>query len=334
YMSEVDIDPDERPAIFREALAAFAAKTGREVPPISTPDLSAAFFQHVLFIHLAALAAVRGRAITDQKELLLDTLRHEREYWRRAFGEAVIDAQYLDGFEQLLALLTLIGGTRSAAETRQIIKLTPRLRGIAPLLQDRIFDLLRPFYGRDGGARGVEPDLLGERLVSDALDRDDELLDVVFTPANNTSERRRYAYTVLTRLARQDQHEQRWLRKALERHLRHTGDDAMAVAMETGSPMPEMIAEVLQNPRMPARQKLINTLRVQVPKETINLLELAVTIAKQHVALLVEKGPRKNFHTRLNAQDAYTLLASRYEANGHFTEVLDTQQKALEFAQI
>ena len=125
------------------------------------------------------------------------------------------------------------------------------------------------------------------------IDRDDELLDVVFTPANNTSERRRYAYTVLTRLARQDQHERRWLRKALERHLQHTGDDAMAVAMETGSPMPEMIAEVLRNPRMPARQKLINTLRVQVPKETINLLELAVPIAKQHVALLTEKGPEE-----------------------------------------
>ena len=199
YMSEVDIDPDERPAIFREALAAFAAKTGREVPSVSMPELSAAFFQHILFIHLAALAAVRGRAITDQKELLLDTLRHEREYWRRAFVEAAIDEQYLDGFEQLLALLTLIGGTRSAAETRQIIKLTPRLSGTVPLLQDRIFDVLHPCYGRDGGVLGVEPDLLGERLVADALDRDDELLDVVFTPANNTSERRRYAYTVLTR---------------------------------------------------------------------------------------------------------------------------------------
>jgi tetratricopeptide (TPR) repeat protein len=163
--------------------------------------------------------------------------------------------------------------------------------------------------------------------------RDDELLDVVFTPANNTSERRRYAYTVLTRLVRQDQHEQRWLRKALERHLPHTGDDAMAVAMETGSPMPAMIAEVLQTPKMPARQKLVNTLRVQVPKETINLLELAVTITQQHVALLVEKGPRRNFNTRLNAQDAYALLASRYEATGRFTEALDARQKAVEFAQ-
>src|SRR5215831_5771758 len=170
-------------------------------------------------------------------------------------------------------------------------------------------------------------------LVADALDRDDELLDVVFTPTNNTSERRRYAYTVLTRLARQDQYEQRWLRKALERHLQHTGDDALAVAMETGSPMPEMMAEVLQNPRMPARQKLVNTLRVQIPKETTNLLKFAVTIAEQHVALLVEKGPRKNFNTRLNAKDAYALLASRYEATGHFTEALDARQKALEFAQ-
>src|SRR4029453_9747572 len=79
--------------------------------------------------------------------------------------------------------------------------------------------------------------------------------------------------------------------------------------------------------------KTRHTLRVQVPKETINLLELAVTIAQQHVALLVEKGPRRNFNTRLNAQDAYALLASRYEATGRFTEALDARQKAVEFAQ-
>ena len=331
-MSEVDIALDERPAIFHEALTAFAAKTGLALPTLPIPDLSAVCFQHLLFLHLAALAALRGRVVTDQQELLSATLSHERGYWRRALAEAAIEEQYLDGFEQLLAHLTLIGGTRSAADTKQVIRLTPLLREAAPLVRDRLFQLLRPFYGRDGGTHGVEPDLLGERLVAEALAKDDELLDVVFASPDHTAERVRYAYTVLTRLARHGQHERQWLQRALERHLQHTTDDAMAVAMETGAPMPAMMAEVLKNPRTPARQKLINALRVQVPKETVNLLEFAVTIAEQHVALLTKKGSKKNFTVRLNAKDAYALLASRYQATGRFTEALGALQQALDFA--
>jgi tetratricopeptide (TPR) repeat protein/glycosyltransferase involved in cell wall biosynthesis len=332
-MTEVDIEPDERPAIFREALAAFADKTGLEVPTIQMPDLTAPFFKHILFIHLAALATLRGRAITDHKELLVAILRHEREYWRRALGNAAVETDYLDGLEQLIALLTLIGGTRSAAETRHVINLTPRLREAAPRVKNQLFDHLRPLYGRNGGISGLQPDLLGERLVADSLAKDDELIDIVFKNSQQASERVRYAYTVLTRLARQDDHERQWLARALERHLHHTADDAMTVAMETGAPMPEMIVSVLQATLTSSRQKLVNTLRGKLPKDTVNLKFLAVRISKQHVEILAHKGNRRNFKARSNSKDAYDLLASRYEAIGRFNEAIGARQKALEFAQ-
>jgi tetratricopeptide (TPR) repeat protein len=332
-MSEANIDLADRPALLREALRAFAAKTGLEVPSIPMPDLTAEAFNHMLFIHLAALAALRGKAITDQNELLVDSLRHERNYWRRVFEDEDVDTQYLDGFAQLVALLTLVGGTRSAAETRDVIGLTPRLRDAESLLKNQMFDLLRQLYGREGGVSGLQPDLLGERWVADSLAKDDELIDIVFKNPKNASERVRYAYTVLTRLARQDDQERQWLGRALERHFDQTVDDAMAVAMETGSPMPEMITSVLQTANRPGRQKLVNALRVKLPKDTVNLMELAIEVAEQHVEFLVNQGNKKSFKFKLNTKDAYDLLASRYESTGRFKEAVDARRKALKFAQ-
>src|SRR5262249_45413452 len=103
------------------------------------------------------------------------------------------------------------------------------------------------------------------------------------------------------------------------------------VAMETGSPMPEMIASVLQTTTS-TRQKLVNTLRVKLPKNTVNLRALAVKVSEQYVEILTDKGNKRNFKVKLNAKDAYDLLASRYESIGRFTEALGARQKALEFA--
>ncbi len=181
-MSNATIDEEIRPAIFREALAAFAQEKGLSHHSIETPDLSADFFNQILFIHLAALTALDGQKIADANDLLSEMIRHERHYWYRALADAGVEVDYHDGFEQVMALLTLIGGTRSARDTRAVINLTPRLRDAPQVAKTRIFDLLREFYEREGGASGLQPDLLGERLIANALAVDDELIDIVLAP--------------------------------------------------------------------------------------------------------------------------------------------------------
>ena len=332
YLTDTDIALETRQQLFHEALDAFAAKIGVAAPDLPTPDLSAASFNQILFIHLAALAALRRATITDHKELLLFALSHERAYWRRLLERDGVDPHHLDSFEQLVALLTLIGGAQSAAETRDMVSQTPRLRDATPIVKNQMFDLLRPFTRPDGGANGLEPDLLGERLVADSLAKDAGLLDIVFKEPKRVSERIRSAYTVLTRLARQDPDEKNWLAIALNKYLSQTADDAMAVAMETGPPMEEMMREALQKSQRSGQQKIVNTLRLKLPEETSNLVDLAVDIAELYVSFVDAKGNKKNFRFKLNSKDAYDVLARRYESTGRFKEALDARQKAVEFA--
>src|SRR5262249_52397143 len=72
YMAKENIAQEVRPAIFREALAAFAARKQLEHASIETPDLSAEFFNHILFIHLSALASLHGRTIAKANDLLIE----------------------------------------------------------------------------------------------------------------------------------------------------------------------------------------------------------------------------------------------------------------------
>ena len=107
----------------------------------------------------------------------------------------------------------------------------------------KLFDVLRRLYPVEGGLAGLQPDVLGETLVGEALAQDDELLDVAFGPESSREEIR-HALTVLTRLGRRVPSEQRWLKNALARNLTKISEDALQVGVETGWPLPEIHAQV------------------------------------------------------------------------------------------
>ena len=106
-----------RAAVFEEALSAFAARKGMPAPDCGCPNLASDPFGEVLFIHLAALAKLRGQAADGDKELIDHAVGHERAYWRRMLSERGIDEARLDDLEQVIALLTLIGGTVTAKDS-------------------------------------------------------------------------------------------------------------------------------------------------------------------------------------------------------------------------
>jgi hypothetical protein len=105
----------------------------------------------VLFIHLAALASLRGSPRTRDRELLDMAIGHERAYWRHLLEGSALDEIWFDGLEQAVALLTLVGGADSAREAKVAIRRTPRLGGNPPNVRDQLFDLLRRLYRRGGG---------------------------------------------------------------------------------------------------------------------------------------------------------------------------------------
>lgn len=90
--------------------------------------------------------------------------------------------------------------------------------------------------------------------------------------------RERHALTVLTRLAGRRPEETWKLEKALSGRAERLAPDILAVAKETGDPIGKVFNEILE--RSP-RPDLAASLLDDIPKDTIALRELAVTVATQ-----------------------------------------------------
>lgn len=155
----------EREAVFVEAAKAFAKVRGRPAvlrPPIALDDER---FSRVLYLHMAALAAVEDVAF-DAGSLMDAILDHEERFWvRQAAARHSVDVDVALA-RQLVAAATLRGGfvTRDEART-----MCARLEG-RPFTRDDdvLVSLLHDVYERADDARylpGLEPDLLGEGIV-------------------------------------------------------------------------------------------------------------------------------------------------------------------------
>jgi hypothetical protein len=332
-MAKERIEPEDRHSLFQDALQDFSNHKNAPVPSISKPDLSSDFFGTPLFIHLSALAHVQGQPNQDGQELLSMALGHERSFWRRLLDCAALPIELLSALEQAVALLTLSNGGRSARQAKELLNRTPRLRELRPELRTNVFDLLRKIYPMEGGLMGLQPDLLGETLVSEALAQDDELLDVALGAASGQEERR-YALTVLTRLARRIPSEERWLKRALERNLIDISDDALSVGVETGSPMPKVHAEVLRSAERGERRQAVEKLRSKLPKETTNLAELTVEIRRQTVSFLDEKKSGNSAKRHIALSEAFSALAFALRGKGLLVEAANAASEAARYATI
>ena len=289
-------------------------------------------FGQVLYIHLAALAALRGEVQPGNDELLAVTLGHERAYWRKLMQAHDFDAQRMrDAFEQCLALITLAGGGRSAAAIRALIGRTPRLRGLTPEQQDRLFDLLRHLYSWEGGVRGLQPDRCSASNSSPKVCRAMMSRSNVILGRDGTREQARHAFTILTRLAGRDPTQEVWLKRALDRYLGSREREALDVAKETGSPLPELIKEAIKAAPKATRKHVVNTLRPEIPKETKTLRELAIEIGQQRVVFAREKG----VNTRKSARqmfEALEFLGLQLRAAGRHGEAVQVLRKGVNYA--
>ncbi len=157
----------ERPAEFARAASIFAARR-RAPPPAPAPDLSDPRFGRVLYVHMAALAAVEGLPL-HAEQLLDGLLAHEQRMWLDRAGLAGADDQrtaaFLRAARQLFGAATLRGGLPDLPTTEALAArfTPPGVPGPA--------DALRGIYPAEHGwLAPLEPDLLGEALVAGQLD--------------------------------------------------------------------------------------------------------------------------------------------------------------------
>jgi nucleoside phosphorylase len=156
----------DRGAVFAEAAAVFAKTLGKPVasrPPIALSDPR---LDRVLYLHMAALAAVEGVAF-EAGTLMDAILDHEERFWRTeaaARQQVTVDVELA---QQMVAAATLRGGFSTKEEAQDLCERLvrrPRNRD-----DDTLIAVLRHVYHRAGEPRylpGLEPDLLGEAMVA------------------------------------------------------------------------------------------------------------------------------------------------------------------------
>ena len=232
-------DTAERERAFRLAVKGFSFQLGLKIPKdLPVPDLSRSEFERVLYLHMAALTALQGERIETADGLLKQTLAHERQFWYD--NASIFGSQRTlmsNAFESVMAAVTLIGGVTNL----DAVSLTPRILKESPIEPREAFSISITLIALYAGPRDekenrtvvepLQPDLLGEELVAEALSRDEGLLGRVLDGA--TPEEAYSTLTVLTRLARRRPEFEKWLGVALENRVNELADLALDVAVET-----------------------------------------------------------------------------------------------------
>jgi tetratricopeptide (TPR) repeat protein len=256
----------ERQEVFDEALAAFAKYRGRPVPraQIAADDPR---FDRVLYLHMAALAAVERAAepvgtvgaetavVLDAGELMDATLDHEQLFWlrdRQARNQAKLSLA-----RQVVAAATLRGGISHEAKAQELCKrLSGRERTEA---DDELLALLHDVYALNEGGPylpGLQPDLLGEAMVLRVATKqaDDRWIERVIVEGDD-AEAVGNAFTVLGRAAAVDAAATSpWITTLLRTELTTRALLAMRAAMVVGlqtafSPLGNLLADALEYER-------------------------------------------------------------------------------------
>ena len=185
----IAMDEVTRLRCFEHALAAFAARLGRKPRRLAVkPDLSGEHFGAVLMVHMSALATIEGKSLGTARELHDFMLDREARTWQRCLVGPKLSQLDIDDVLQAMAMIVFAGGVEGLGEAHALVSRAPRLQHYPPPTIDDLVRLLARLYpridrmvgGQDLRVEPLRPDILGERLIERALQRDPRLLEAVF----------------------------------------------------------------------------------------------------------------------------------------------------------
>ncbi|WP_461189932.1 hypothetical protein [Arthrobacter sp. Z4-13] len=174
---------DDREALFAAAVEAFASRGNpREaVPEAAPPDLTGEAFGNPLLIVTAAYLSVHGRndMPSTRAGLLEGIIQHEDRYWASSADRDNADISKV--LRRRIVALATLSGAKSEIEAAQVLHQLPELTDANAERRHRIAHWFHSLYPQPDypGARWwnpLEPDLLGEYLVSTELSDFPEVL--------------------------------------------------------------------------------------------------------------------------------------------------------------
>ncbi|MEQ9501825.1 MAG: toll/interleukin-1 receptor domain-containing protein [Deltaproteobacteria bacterium] len=303
-LAPVTIAEELRVPVFEHAGKAFGATTIAEVPALDD-----ARFERVLYLHMAALAAVRGWPI-DAGELLPDVVTHEIRFWGCDDEAAAA---------RLVAAVTLRGRTAG----RDLKTLDERVEGPG---ERRFRDVVVDLYGRPpeaGGppeVGGLEPDLLGETIVARTLEEretPEDFLERIFAAADEAA--LEHAFTVLGRLdLRVREDVTPWLERFLAVDTVARALPAFRAAMTLGETTAEsMLGAALARAlgETEGAHDVAQAIDREVPEFTVSLRELAAWATARRVDDVVgNKQPEERARLLNNLGNRLDDLGRREDA--------------------
>ena len=328
-LAPIALPQEARIEVLEAAAKAFARQlpekdTQHKEPDASTLDLSAPHFANALFLHIGALAAVVGDPAKAEEALLHFVLSREERHWQDGLASASLTSDLgVDEVAQALALVTLVSGADDKPAARSLLQRAPMIAGFAPPKRDRLIDLLHRLYPGEAFLEPLRPDLVGEHLVDRALDDDPSLLNAAIGE-EASEEQIRNALTVLTRLAKQRGEARRWLARAFENEAERLAEPAIQVAIETGDPIGQSLAEALYRHGLNDPQHLQRL----IPWETVALREVATAVLEQMLAAIRAVPSPWSEQVTAEAAGVAGTLVKRLSDLGRREDALNAAQKA------
>jgi hypothetical protein len=279
-------DSSLQPALFREAMRAFAGKLGAECPDVevSLADPNAV----VLVIHAAALLAVLSNSPVapavspphTTADVFAGLLRHEARYWQLS-----LTARGLR-LDTALARRVVIAGCLVGADdevsSNQLLASIADLANSA-LLRGQVSRWLHDVYpvsGDDPGGEWIgslQPDLVAEHLVVSVLGEQPGLTSALL--AGQPERRVTRALTLLARAVLNNPLAAGYLQLALQSDPQHLVIPALAVAVETDPAVGGLIKHVIESSAL--SYHLLEHIAAALPHESLALAETAMVVSQR-----------------------------------------------------
>ncbi len=335
-LASVDVEGPLRQEVFSRAAEAFATKLDKRGCRLTEPDLSGPLFGRVLYLEMAALAAIEG--LPMQSDGLLDKIvDHERRYWGHRYQETrLTDASLAADFDEraarMMAAVTLRDGV---ATLEDVEALNQDVSGPAEPVFLRLLHELYPGEANLAHLRGLEPDLLGERLIAQVLctsaTRADFLERVLGRMDSATL---RHGFTVLGRLGAhvEDARVEGWICRLVKADVPARAmaafEAALAVGRETPhAPLGRALFEALQDG---GTVDLAVEIEAHLPHSTVSLRGVAVWSTEQALRAL----PAGASEESILSERARLLsrLGNRLSALGRREDALAPAQEAVKLS--
>lgn len=296
-------------AAYKQSMAIYSSILGVAASNI-IPDLESDYFEHPLYLQMAALIALHGERPTTADGLIKALLNHERRYWlgllSNIFGEN--SGAYA---QSLLALTTLAGGFVTARDANQRWQqyYQDNLNGQSFNI---LFNLLIPLYPGKQGLESVKPDLLGEGLVSDAIIRPggNMLLSSVLS-SSASSEIKLNSLTVLSRITNKSSLLKEAIVEAIAQNFLNCYSEIIVVSKETVGKIPEYANLAFHTLSPQKKSQLAGLIKPYISDNSVSLSELYLSVAEYFVQKSeskIEKNPNGNEEKYQCAKDMYEYV--------------------------